>query len=724
MKGISLLWLMVTVLSGSLVARTDTTNLLLGASHSYPFQNPALSLSERVANLVSLLTLEEKVAQMQNNAPAINRLSIPAYNWWNECLHGVARNGVATVFPQAIGMAATWNPALIQKEAAVIASEARVKYHTTLEREGKTGLYEGLTFWSPNINIFRDPRWGRGQETYGEDPFLTARIGVAFVKGLQGGNPNSYKVVATAKHYAVHSGPEATRHSFDAWCSERDLFETYLPGFEALVKEGKVASVMAAYNRFWGEPCSSSSFLLEEVLRNRWGFTGYVTTDCGTIWDIYHGHDLQPDSIRASVLALKAGSDLTCGNEYAGLTEAVRRGYIAEKRIDQAVTRLFEARFRLGMFDPDNLLANRYATKEMGSPAHRDLALEVAKESIVLLKNDHEILPLSGKIRTILLTGPFANSLPVLLGNYHGTPLEPVTLLDGLIDRCGDSISVRYAPPTMPLDSLRFLVQEADVVLYAGGISPEMEGEELDVNMEGFYRGDRTTLDLPSSQRKSLAFLSQPGRPVVLILTNGSALSVPHADETIPAILEAWYPGEEGGNAVAAVLFGDYNPAGRLPVTFYRSVTDLPPFEDYSMDGRTYRYYTGEPLYPFGYGLSYTRFEYLTANVAPNELHPTDTLKLQVTVKNSGSRVGDEVVQVYMGRSQSAYHRPRITLVGFQRIQIEPGQSATCTISIPVQAFRSYDSEAGAYLVEPGPYTLFIGASSSDIRLKSSVQVK
>lgn len=520
MKKLIVCLMMLTVYSGNLMARTDTTVTLRKDLYQFLFYNTTFPVAERVANLVSLMTLEEKVAQMQNNAPAIERLGVPAYNWWNECLHGVARNGVATVFPQAIGMAATWNPVLIRREAAVIATEARAKYREA-KQQGYTGIYQGLTFWSPNINIFRDPRWGRGQETYGEDPFLTGRMGVAFVKGVQGDDTEYYDVVATAKHYAVHSGPEATRHSFDAWCSERDLFETYLPAFEALVREAKVASVMGAYNRFWGEPCSASDFLLDQILRKRWGFKGYVTTDCGTIWDIYRGHALQPDSIRASVLALKAGSDLTCGNEYAGLPEAVRRGYIPVRLIDQAVTRLFTARFKLGMFDQDEKADARFPQGKVNDAAHSMLALEVARESMVLLKNDRGVLPLSGKTRSILLTGTFADNLSVLLGNYHGTLSAPVTILAGLKERCGDSISVHYAHAAMASDSLRKLASAVDVVIYAGGISPEMEGEELDVNMEGFYRGDRTTLDLPASQGRTLAMLAQTGKPVVLVLTKG-----------------------------------------------------------------------------------------------------------------------------------------------------------------------------------------------------------
>jgi beta-glucosidase len=690
---------------------------------SLRFRDVNLPLSDRVSDLISRLTLQEKVMQMQNNAPAIERLGIPAYNWWNECLHGVARNGLATVFPQAIGMAATWNPNLIGREADVISTEARAKYRTA-RANGTLGIYQGLTFWSPNINIFRDPRWGRGQETYGEDPFLTGRIGVAFVKGLQGPDPKYYKVIATAKHYAVHSGPEAMRHGFDAWCSERDLYETYLPAFEALVKEGKVASVMGAYNRFWGEPCSASDLLLDRILRKQWGFGGYVTTDCGAIWDIYHGHSLQPDSIRASALAINAGSDLTCGNEYSGLVEAVKRGYLPETTIDRAVSRLFEARFRLGMFDPDSLVRwTKIPATENDSPGHRELALQVARESMVLLKNENHLLPFGSRIRTIAVIGPYANSIPVLLGNYNGTPAAPVTILEGIRVRAGNAVRILYEAGKSSPDSALGIASQADVVVFVGGISPELEGEELDLNIEGFYRGDRTALNLPFTQERLMKLLVKTGKPVVLVLTNGSALSIAWEKDSIPAIVEAWYPGQAGGTAVAELLFGDYNPAGRLPVTFYRSVKDLPPFEDYSMAGRTYRYFKGESLYPFGHGLSYTGFVYLSAVTGDNPYKAGDTIHLSLTLKNSGERDGDEVAQVYMTRTGSAFVRPVKTLVGFLRIPLAAGEIRTVTIPLPVKLFRVYDPETGNFLVETGVYMLQVGASSADIRLQTEVKV-
>lgn len=688
------------------------------------FRDLTLSVSARVANLVSLLTLEEKVQQMQNNAPAVNRLGIPAYNWWSECLHGVARNGTATVFPQAIGMAATWNPDLIMREAEVIATEARAKYKAAVLK-GNSGIYQGLTFWSPNINIFRDPRWGRGQETYGEDPHLTGTIGVAFVKGLQGSNPKYYKTIATAKHFAVHSGPEATRHSFDAWCSERDLYETYLPAFEALVKDGNVASVMGAYNRLFGEPCSASDMLLDRILRKQWGFHGYVTTDCGTIWDIYHGHSLQPDSIRASVLALKAGSDLTCGNEYSGLVEAVKRGYISETLIDLAVGRLFEARFRLGMFDPDSLVPyTLIQPTDIDTPKHKQLSLQVARESMVLLKNEDNLLPFSNMVKTLFITGPYADNVPVLLGNYNGTPSAPVTILEGIINRAGSGLSVISAKEPVLSDSVFQLAAQSDVIIFAGGISPELEGEELDLDIDGFYRGDRTKLDLPASQTRALKQLAETGKPVVLLLTNGSALSVNWENENLTAILEAWYPGQEGGTAVAEVLFGDYNPAGRLPVTFYRSVSDLPPFDDYSMTGRTYRYFQGDPLYPFGYGLSYTRFNYLSVSVDKQKISAFDTVDLRITVKNNGAYDGDEVIQIYMSKPESRFLRPEKSLVGYKRVPVDKGESITVTIPVLINKFRIFSPESGSYFVEPGEYHLQIGASSVDFRLKTTVIVR
>ena len=705
------------------------------------FRDSHYPVEERVADLVSRMTLEEKVSQMQNEATAIQRLGIPAYNWWNECLHGVARNGIATVFPQAIGMAATWDPDLIFDEADVISTEARAKYNS-IRSAGKSGIYQGLTFWSPNINIFRDPRWGRGQETYGEDPYLTARIGVSFVKGLQGNDPHYVKVISTVKHFAVHSGPEASRHKFDAWCSEQDLYDTYLPAFEALIREGKACSVMGAYNRLYNVPCCASDLLLEKILREKWGFRGYVVSDCGAIWDIYNGHALVKNAERASAMGLKSGCDLTCGDDYGSLTEAVKDGFVSEAEIDCSVKRLFTARFLLGMFDPDEKVRyTRILPTENDKEEHRTLAGKVARESIVLLKNENKTLPLSGKIRTIAVIGPYADKLSVLTGNYNGTPSRPVTLLQGIKNRAGKKVAVNYAEGVPALENIDYkqnvvdmmpsglekealdLARRSDAVIFAGGISPDLEGEEMQVEIPGFSGGDRTSLDMPDNQTRLLKKLKDIGKPVILVLTGGSALSFQWEKENIPAIVYVWYPGEEGGNALAAVLFGDYNPAGRLPVTFYKSVSDLPPFEDYSMKSRTYRYFNGDPLYPFGFGLSYTSFSYLSAALDKKTAQPGDTVMIQVKIKNTGNVDGDEVIQVYAKRPESGNIQILKSMVAFKRISVRQGEERTITIPLVVQEIRQWNYSKEDYTVTSGLYDLLIGASSGDIRLKTALQV-
>lgn len=712
------------------------------------YTNANLPLEERVNDLVSRMSLKEKVLQMQNNAPAIERLGIPAYNWWSECLHGVARNGIATVFPQAIGMAASWDPELIYREADVISTEARAKYYEC-SGKGQRGIYQGLTFWSPNINIFRDPRWGRGQETYGEDPFLTAHIGISFVKGLQGNDPRYFKVIATAKHYAVHSGPEPDRHSFDAWCSESDLYGTYLPAFEALIRYGKAYSVMGAYNRFWNEPCTASDLLLDKILRKKWGFGGYVTSDCGAIWDIYNGHKLQPDSIRASVLGVKAGCDLTCGDEYTSLVAAVSKGYISEAEIDVSVRRLFTARFRLGLFDPDSLVQwSKIRPSANNTAENKQLSLKVAEESMVLLKNENHTLPLGKSIKTIAVIGPYADRLSVLLGNYCGKPSDPVTILNGIREVAGGKREVLYAkgveglednsikptdksgkplqaPSAADLESEALqIAAKAGVVVFVGGISPYLEGEEMDVNIPGFKGGDRTSLDLPANQSALLKKLAWLGKPVVLVLTNGSAISLSRESEQIQAIVEAWYPGQQGGKALAEVLFGLYNPAGRLPVTFYNSEDDLPPFTEYSMKGRTYKYFTGKPLYPFGYGLSFSKFAYIEAGPDKPAYSSADTIKLTVKVKNEGPFDGDEVVQVYFRKKDSKYERPLKSLCGFQRKNIRNGAVESMLVNVAVNDLRIFDPVKQDYAVEQGGYELLIGPDSATPLLTANIEVK
>ena len=677
-------YLFILILLSNVVVFSQTGNTI------YPFNDSSVSTQKRVDDLISRMTLEEKIGQMQHTAPAIEHLDIPAYNWWNECLHGVARNGIATVFPQAIGLAATWNTALVHQEADVISTEGRAKYYEAISKN-KHDIYQGLTFWSPNINIFRDPRWGRGQETYGEDPFLTAQIGTAFVKGLQGDDPKYYKVIATAKHFAVHSGPEPERHTFDAWPSEKDLYETYLPAFESLVKDAKVYSVMGAYNRIYGTPCCASDLLLEKILRGSWGFDGYVVSDCGAISDFYSSHKFVPDAIKASALAVKNGTDLACGDEYRYLIEGVAKGYISEAEIDISVKRLFTARIKLGLFDlPSQVPYSTIKPTDYDTEQNRLLARKVAQQSIVLLKNEKSILPINKKITSIAVIGPYANEVPVLLGNYNGIPSNPVTILQGIKNRAG-KIKISYAvgteaPEKLAKDSLKRMqsdklileamaqAQKADLIVFVGGISSDLEGEEMPVNVEGFNGGDRTNLDLPQSQQLLLEKLHKLGKPIVFVMTNGSALSVNWASRNIPAIVDCWYPGEEGGNAVADVLFGDFNPAGRLPVTFYKSVNDLPSFEDYSMKGRTYRYFKGEPLYAFGFGLSYTAFEYSAIRLDKEHVLKEENIKLNITVSNTGRYDGDEVIQVYFKQPESVTEKPIQSLVAFKRISFKKGE--------------------------------------------------
>jgi beta-glucosidase len=723
----------------------------MSSSRTPLYKNCNLPIAERVNDLICQMTLEEKVSQMGHDAPAIERLDVPAYNWWNEALHGVGRAGKATVFPQAIGLGATWNPDLIYEMATAVSDEARAKHHEALRRNIHK-IYTGLTFWSPNINIFRDPRWGRGQETYGEDPYLTASLGVSVIKAFQGDDPDYLKLVATPKHFAVHSGPECQRHTFDAQVSERDLRETYLPQFEVCIKEAGACSIMGAYNRINGEACCASETLLQQILREEWGFDGYVVSDCWAIYDIYANHKIVETVEEAVALAVKNGCELNCGNAYPALVRAVAQGLITEETIDKAVKRLFTARFRLGMFDPPDQVPFAHIPYEIiNSAEHQALALQVARESIVLLKNENHTLPLSKEINSIAVIGPNADALQSLLGNYHGTPVNAPTPLEAirqkispattlyyaqgcvlaegipslqlipstylrplnakanekgitavfydnpefegepvmsqvapvvdfiwkdttpLSEQWGDSFAVQYAgflvPPVsgtytlgangfseynlylddelivtykdihhprinareVELEGGRFYkirldfvsqgldpqvqllwsppesdyrisaleaAEKADVIIAVMGLSPNLEGEEMPVNVPGFAGGDRTDIKLPMPQEELLKQLHALGKPVVLVLLNGSALAVNWAADNIPAIVEAWYPGEAGGMALADVLFGDYNPAGRLPVTFYQSVDDLPPFEDYAMNGRTYRYFHGTTAFP------------------------------------------------------------------------------------------------------------------------------
>lgn len=825
-----------------------------------PYLDPKLPLEQRVDDLISRMTLEEKVSQMMNAAPAIPRLGIPQYDWWNEALHGVAFSGTATVFPQAIGLGATFDPQLVNRVANVISDEARAKYHEA-QRRGNYNRFYGLTFWSPNINIFRDPRWGRGQETYGEDPYLTSRLGVAFVKGLQGDDPRYLKVVSTPKHYAVHSGPEPERHRFDAAGSERDLRETYLPAFRATVMDAHAASVMCAYNRINGEPACANTHLLGDLLRGEWGFDGYVVSDCGAIDDIYKRHNFLKTAEEASALAVKRGTDLECGDSYKALVNAVKQGLISEVEINRALKRLFEARFRLGMFDPPELVPyTKIPFSENDSPAHRQLALEAARESIVLLKNENNTLPLRKDLKSIAVIGPNADDVQVLLGNYNGQPSRATTPLTGIRQHVSAKTKVLYAlgtpltdvsvvpvpasalrgpngehglkaeyftnktldgapaltrvdpavdfdwgmsnpAPGLPSDDFsarwtgkvvpdksgkyRFgaiaddgvrvyldgkliaedwtehapatvtgevtleagksydvkmeyyeskigavaklvwqppvvntntqtpyteavdAAKQADTVVLVLGLSSRLEGEEMNVREPGFLGGDRTDIKLPSRQQALLEAVGATGKPLVVVLLSGSALAINWANEHAAAIVQAWYPGEEGGTAIADVLFGDYNPAGRLPVTFYKSVEQLPPFENYSMDGRTYRFFKGEPLYPFGHGLSYTHFKYSDFSVSAPRASATEKVTVTATVENAGTREGEEVVQLYLTDEAASVRVPIRSLAGIERVFLKPGERRAIKFVIEPRQLAVITD--GQTVVEPGEFKVTIG---------------
>ena len=693
----------------------------------------------RVDDLMHRLSLAEKVQQMRNTAPAIPRLGIPAYDYWSECLHGVARAGTATVFPQAIGMAATWDAPLLRETADIIATEARAKHNDYVgKHNGDSARYFGLTFWTPNINLFRDPRWGRGQETYGEDPFLTARLGVAFIRGLQGDDPKYVKAMACAKHFAVHSGPESERHRFDAQPSERDFYETYLPQFEAAVREGRVGAIMGAYNSVYGQPACASPLLLTDLLRKQWGFDGHVVSDCGAIYDIYANHKFTATPAEAAAAAVKAGDDLCCGTDYNSLVRAVKKGLLSEKEIDAAVGRVLAARFRLGLFDPPGKVP--YAQTPISqndTRAHEALALKMARESIVLLKNDN-LLPLDrAKIKRIAVIGTNANSVAVLLGNYNGTAARPVTILDGIKNAAGTNIQVVYEP-ACPLalgrdgsgrpDAQTWTEAIAaawmsDVIIYVGGISPQLEGEEMKVDYDGFSSGDRTQIELSAVQNDLLEALQGAGKPVIFVNCSGSAIAMPWAVTNLPAILQAWYPGEQGGRAVADVLFGDVNPAGRLPVTFYHATTDLPAFDNYSMSNRTYRYFNGRPDFAFGHGLSYTRFDYNSPRLNGTNFAAGDTIKLMFSLLNAGAWDGDEVAQVYFRHANSAQSQPRLALCGFVRIHLQANQGGRITMDIPAEQFRSWDPAKKQYTVEPGNYELLVGSASDDIRLRVPLKI-
>ncbi len=828
---------------GGPAASADSATAIPVITEPAIYQDASQPVEKRVADLIRRMSLQEKARQLGDTAPAIERLGVPKYGWWNEALHGVARADTATVFPQAIGNAATWDPALIKAMGDVIAVEGRAKYNDSMAKNGGTARYYGLTYWSPNINIFRDPRWGRGQETYGEDPFLTARMGVAFIQGVQGDDPTYYKALAAAKHYAVHSGPEPSRHTDDIHPSEVDFYDTYLPHFEAAVREGKVGCVMGAYNSVYGASATGSKLLLTDLLRTKWGFQGYVVSDCDSIADIYRkppqGHALVATAEEAAAIALLAGADLNCdfgrGGPFSVLPSAVAKGLVTEADVDRALTRVFTYRFKLGMFDPpEKVPFSKYTLADLNTPAHSALSLQAARESIVLLKNTG-VLPLDpAKLKRVAVIGPNATSVPALLGNYNGVPTAPVTILDGIRAALGTGVEVtttqgvpyvtgygqRAAPrggrgarggapafPAVPqlrtdlgltaeqvtkiqpmvdaiariqaennadqvqADELRNqqltainavlteaqrallstvlaggtvtppsgpgtpefaaaveLARNADAVIYVGGLiaagasggsnnAPGLEGEETQTPYDGFLGGDRTKIELPAVQTELLKALQATGKPVIFVNCSGSAMAMPWEAANLPAIVQAWYPGQNGGTAVADILFGKTNPSGRLPVTFYASTAELPDFKDYSMKNRTYRFFTGKPAFAFGHGLSYTKFTYTNAKAAAPTVTSDSTIKVSVDVTNTGTRDGDEVVQIYAketGLNDPA--RPQNSLVGFQRVTLAKGQKKTIEIAIPVSALRHWDTAKQDYVVDSAAYELLIGAASDDIR--------
>jgi len=653
---------------------------------------------------------------MSHNTQAIPRLGIPAYNYWGEALHGVARNGRATVFPQAISMATTWEPKLIQQIADAIADEGRAKFHETLRRKGYTDLYQGLTFWSPNVNIFRDPRWGRGQETWGEDPHLTSEMGAAFVRGLQGDHPTYLKTAACAKHFAVHSGPEKLRHEFNAVASPQDLRETYLPAFQKLVTEAKVEAVMGAYNRTNGEPCCASKFLLEEVLRDEWGFEGHVVSDCWALADIHLHHRVTQDAPESAALALKAGCDLSCGTVYEReyFLEAMERGLITEADLDRALQRTLATRFRLGLFDPPERVP--YASigmEKVGSPEHRQLAYEAAAKSVVLLKNRNNLLPLHS-VKSMFLTGPHAASADILLGNYYGLSNSLTTILEGIAAEVPEGVRLEYRvgaqvvhPNRSGLNWALTEAANAEVTIACMGLSPLLEGEEGESILSD-AQGDRDDIALPEAQMEFVRALAATGTKVVLVLSGGSAIALEGLEEMVEAIVWIGYPGQEGGRAVAEALFGKINPSGKLPITFYRSLDQLPAYTDYSMRGRTYRYFTGEPLFPFGFGLSYTQFAYRNLEVSPTLIQAGEQLEVKVVLENIGNQSGEEVVQIYAVDPTTA---PYNTLLAFQRVALAAGESRQLNFVLPVERLARADLQ-GHKRLKPGHLYLEVGSCS------------
>ena len=717
------------------VTCTFQTQAQNNTSEQYPYQDIKFSAEQRADDLLQRLTLEEKVSLMQNASPAIPRFGIKPYEWWSEALHGIARAGRATVFPQSIGMAASFDDVLLYEVFNAVSDEARAK-NRNFNEKGQYDRYQGLTVWTPNINIFRDPRWGRGQETYGEDPYLTGRMGMAVVRGLQGPEDAKYnKLHACAKHYAVHSGPEWNRHNFNAEnIDPRDLWETYLPAFKDLVQKAGVKEVMCAYNRFEGDPCCGNKHLLTQILRNEWGYKGIVVSDCGAIGDFFqpHHHNTHPDAAHASADAVLSGTDLECGDNYRSITEAAKQGLISEEKINTSVRRLLKARFELGEMNPTHPWSE-IPYSVVDCPKHKELALKMARESLVLLQNKNNLLPLNRQMK-IAVIGPNANDSVMQWGNYNGFPSHTVTLLEGIRAKlpqaqiiyeliCGLTDAIHSKDNTaqksvLNEQALMDKVKDADVIIFAGGISPQLEGEEMDVSVTGFKGGDRTDIELPAIQREVLSLLKNNGKKVVFINFSGSAMAIVPESQNCDAILQAWYPGQAGGSAIADVLFGDYNPSGRLPITFYKNLEQLPDYENYSMKGRTYRYMTEEPLFPFGYGLSYTRFSYGKVKLNQSKLHKGEKVILTIPIKNVGQQNGEEVVQVYISRPDDK-EGPQKTLRAFQRVNIAKGEKQNVNIALPYDSFEWFDSTTNTMYPIDGTYKIYYGSSSKAKDLQS-----
>lgn len=687
-------------------------------SEKLAYLDTSLPFAERAKDLISRLTLEEKVGLMNHTAQGVPRLNIPAYNYWNEALHGVGRNGRATVFPQAIGMAATWDRELIHKVASAIGDEGRAKYHAALRRNGYTGQYQGLTFWSPNVNIFRDPRWGRGQETWGEDPFLTGEMASAFVKGLQGDDPKYLKAAACAKHYAVHSGPEKDRHIFNAQVTKRELYDTYLPAFKKLVTDAKVEAVMGAYNRTLDEVCCASQLLISEILRGEWSFQGHFVSDCGALSDFHLHHKVTNDAAETAAMALKGGCDLGCDHVYSEIPEAIRRGLITEADVDRALERSLGTRFKLGMFDPPEEVPYASISPDViACEEHRQLAYRTATESVVLLKNKNNILPIHPSTKKIFVTGPTATSLEVLLGNYYGFNDQMITLLEGIAGRVPEGMGMEYTsgallkhPREIKNTWAAGMAQSADLTIVCAGFSSFLEGEEGE-SLLSPMNGDRDSITLPPSQVDYIKELAVHGTKIVLVLTGGSPIALGELEEMVDAILFVWYPGMEGGRAVADVLFGDVSPAGKLPVTFPRSLDQLPPFDDYSMQGRTYRYMREEPLYPFGFGLSYSCFEYSDLQLEKTELAAGESLNVSLVLHNRGNRDAAEVVQFYLSDLEASTIVPLHHLVGFERVVLQAGESRLINFTLTPEMMSFYNEE-GKLTLEPGEFRLEVGGCS------------